>query len=60
MPETCDLFLSYGRGDDDPDFTDPTKSFLRCLYNDLTVNGEGSCLVMAAAAVSPPSVYGGS
>jgi tetratricopeptide (TPR) repeat protein len=33
------LFLSYGRGDDDPDFTNPDKSFLRRLYTDLTAHG---------------------
>lgn len=34
-----DIFLSYGRGDDDPDFDDTDKSFMRRLYNSLTTAG---------------------
>jgi len=33
------IFISYGRGDDHNDHTDPDKSFLRKLYNDLTDDG---------------------
>lgn len=33
------LFLSYGRGDDDPDYQDGAKSFMRRLYTDLTAAG---------------------
>jgi tetratricopeptide (TPR) repeat protein len=29
------IFLSYARGDDDPDYYDASKSFIRKLYNDL-------------------------
>src|SRR5512138_571898 len=33
------IFLSYVRGDDDPDFYDPAKSFMRRLYNGLKTAG---------------------
>lgn len=34
-----DVFLSYARADDDPDYDNPTKSFMRRLYNALTAEG---------------------
>ena len=37
--ERFDVFLSYGRGDDDPDFDDTEKSFIHRLYNSLTAAG---------------------
>lgn len=36
---TTSVFLSYGRGDDDPDFYDPAKSFMRRLYDGLKAAG---------------------
>lgn len=33
------VFLSYARNDDDPDYHDPNKSFMRRLYNDLIAAG---------------------
>jgi tetratricopeptide (TPR) repeat protein len=39
MTDHYDVFLSYARTDDDPDYTDPKKSFLRRLYTDLTDAG---------------------
>ena len=39
MTDHYDVFLSYARTDDDPDYTDPQKSFLRRLYTDLTDAG---------------------
>jgi tetratricopeptide (TPR) repeat protein len=34
-----DVFLSYARADDDPAYDDPTKSFVRRLYDALTAAG---------------------
>jgi|GEM_PF-1053957 len=34
-PEIPSIFISYGRGDDDEDYHNADKSFLRKLYNDL-------------------------
>ena len=39
MTDHYDVFLSYARADDDPDYTNPQKSFLRRLYTDLTATG---------------------
>lgn len=39
MTKKFDLFLSYARSDDDPDYSDPAKSLLRRLYIDLTATG---------------------
>ncbi len=39
MTRKFDLFLSYARSDDDPDYNDPAKSLLRRLYTDLTAAG---------------------
>lgn len=33
------IFMSYGRGDDDPNYNDPKLSFMRRLYNDLVKAG---------------------
>lgn len=33
------VYLSYARSDDNPDFNDPQKSFVRLLYNTLTEAG---------------------
>jgi tetratricopeptide (TPR) repeat protein len=33
------VFLSYARADDDPNYDDPAKSFMRRLYNDLKTAG---------------------
>ena len=33
------IFVSYGRGDDDPNYDDPNRSFMRRLYTDLVKAG---------------------
>ncbi len=38
-PEAIPVFLSYARADDDPNYDDPAKSFMRRLYNHLTAAG---------------------
>ncbi len=38
-PDPIPVFLSYARADDDPDYDDLTKSFMRRLYNRLTAAG---------------------
>lgn len=39
MTQKPSIFISYGRGDDDADYENPNKSFLRRLYNDLIADG---------------------
>ena len=38
-PPQTRVFLSYARADDNPDYDDPAKSFMRRLYNQLTEDG---------------------
>ncbi|MBZ0274531.1 MAG: toll/interleukin-1 receptor domain-containing protein, partial [Anaerolineae bacterium] len=39
QPKPVRVFLSYARADDDPDYDDPAKSFMRRLFNTLTAAG---------------------